>query len=100
MEFMVEGLTSSDAIDGRARCALAARRGLPGGDEVPLELLALRLVRRARLVRVRVRVRVRVGVRVGVRVRIKARGRGTVRVMTRVFGRSSCTSRAPSPWDI
>ena len=32
---------------GRAGRALAPCRGLPGGDEVPLELLALRLVRRA-----------------------------------------------------
>ena len=81
-----EGLTSSDAIDGRARCALAARRGLPGGDEVPLELLALRLVRRARLVRVRVRVRVRVGVRVGVRVRVGVGVGVRVGVRVRITG--------------
>ena len=39
-------------------------------------------------------------VRLGVRVRIKARGRGTVRVRIRVLGRSSRTSRAPSPCEV
>jgi hypothetical protein len=49
---------------------------------------------------------VRVGVGVGVRARARARVRIKVRVRVRVrvgdrgFGRSSCTSRAPSPSEI
>ena len=46
------------------------------------------------------RVGVGVGVRARARVRIKVRVRVRVRVGDRGFGRSSCTSRAPSPSEI
>ena len=46
------------------------------------------------------RLGVGVGVRARARVRIKVRVRVRVRVGDRGFGRSSCTSRAPSPSEI
>ena len=53
----------SDTVDGRTRRPLAPRRSVLGGDEIALELLSLRLVRRAR--RRRLALGTRRGARIG-----------------------------------